>query len=160
MTPEEAHTLAAIVEAVDDAGCTVHDVAVEHHRVPRGLLNLTGGKRRARYSVVIDVEPSKVLEDESPDTGATGAGEQDIQKAIDGVEISLDDDDDDDDDREQNVATDGAGIVEDKLPDHLTKVQTLGGAPLLRCLRCGREGATHENLDHRAGCPAPTGGCD
>lgn len=56
------------------------------------------------------------------------------------------------------LATDGGSIVEDELPDHLTKRQTLGGTPLLRCLRCGSEGPTHEDLDHRAGCPAPTEG--
>jgi len=55
-------------------------------------------------------------------------------------------------------ATDGGSIVEDELPDHLTTMQTLGGTPLLRCLRCGSEGATEEDLNHRAGCPAPTGG--
>jgi len=58
----------------------------------------------------------------------------------------------------EDHATDGGSIVEDELPDHLTTMQTLGGTPLLRCLRCGSEGATEEDLNHRAGCPAPTGG--
>jgi len=47
-------------------------------------------------------------------------------------------------------------IVEDDLPDHLTKGQTLWGVSIVRCLRCGSEGITEEYLIHRAGCPAPT----
>jgi hypothetical protein len=61
-------------------------------------------------------------------------------------------------DAPEGHATDGGSIVEDELPDHLTTMQTLGGTPLLRCLRCGSEGATEEDLNHRGGCPAPTGG--
>jgi len=115
MTPEEAHTLAAIVEAVDDAGGVIRETDVDHKQVG-GMANamhqLIGGEAQTRpvFTLEIAADPSDVLEqldedvpdesedlDDRPHTEVADHDDAGDEDDLGNVEISLDDPTDDTD---------------------------------------------------------------
>lgn len=87
MTPEEAATLEAIVEAVDDAGGRITGTEVDHKNVggiASAMQQALGGEPMTRpvFTLEILADPSRVLgETDGDDAGADGAVAVDVETA-------------------------------------------------------------------------------
>jgi len=112
MTPEEAHTLGAIIEAINDAGGVIRETDVDHEQgggIANVMQQLVGGDAQTRpiFTLEIAADPRDVLEqldedltDESEDLDDRPHNEVADHGDVgdrDDVEIGLDDPTDDTD---------------------------------------------------------------